>query len=97
MRSHTLTKEEIIRELGSSVNCGLPNVRYSEGNAYVLHSSSSVISSGGNEETKQIIRALEYFESVEAVLRGSSSTIDLEKADFCRIASQAIREKLRNE
>lgn len=97
MKNKNLTKEEIVRELNSRVDCGMPNVRQGTGNAYVLHSTNSVISSGNNEEFRQVIKALEYFESAEALLRNSTSLSDIEKAEFCNIAAKAIRDKLRKE
>lgn len=92
----TRYNSDIINELKQAYATELPNEDAGDGEAYHMPSTNSVVSSCQNEERREMIQAVTYFEKATQTLLISKKPSDIQKAQFCRIAAKAIRRLLEN-
>lgn len=88
------SNRDIIEELQRAYEVELPDEDVESVDAYHLRSTNSIVSANAGKDTRDMVKALEYFEKAERTLRRSHNPNDTEKADYCNIASKVIRQKL---
>lgn len=90
-----MQRDELIRGLSAEYQKGLPDVNLDRVNGYLQESTNTLICIGEKcmESLPKILQAQMYFAQVQLeLMKGPKRTEDIEKAEYCKIAENAIKE-----